>query len=141
VDQRATAEFRAAAGELARVRDQLFEQSASQIAELAVMIAGRVIARELTLDPTLVVGLVKEGLDALGAHDRVRVRLGRGFAEVTTEIERDLNLARHKTELCVEDQLDEYACFVETEYGSVDESIEARLATLLQGLTPDSERP
>jgi flagellar biosynthesis/type III secretory pathway protein FliH len=34
--------------------------------------------------------------------------------------------------------LEEYGCVVETELGSVDESIESRIATLLNALKPDA---
>lgn len=141
MDAETVAAFQAAVGELVQVRAALFEQSANQIAELAVLIAQRVIARELTLDPGLIVGLAREGLEALGAHDRVRVRLGQRFAGVVDELARSLDTAHGRVEISVEDELDEHACFVETEHGNVDESIDARLATLLQALTPDSERP
>ncbi len=123
---------------LAHERQRVFEQTASQLAELAAVIARRVIAREISLHPALVFGLVREGLDALGKHDRVLVRLGQGFESQRTALEQRLLDRGSRAEVRVEPQLPEHACLVETELGQVDESVESRLATLLHALRPDS---
>jgi hypothetical protein len=123
---------------LGHERQRVFEQTASQLAELAAVIARRVIAREISLHPALVFDLVREGLDALGKHDRVVVRLGQGFESQRASLEQRLQDRGSRAEVRIEQQLPEHACLVETELGQVDESVESRLATLLQALTPDS---
>ncbi len=130
--------FEGAVELLAHERQRVFEQTASQLAELAAVIARRVIAREISLHPALVFGLVREGLDALGKHDRVLVRLGQGFESQRTALEQRLLDRGSRAEVRVEPQLPEHACLVETELGQVDESVESRLATLLHALRPDS---
>jgi len=120
-------------------RQRVFEQTASQLAELAAVIARRVIAREISLHPELVFDLVREGLEALGKHDRVVVRLGPGFETQRALLEQRLLDRGSRAEVRVERQLPEHACLVETELGQVDESVEARLATLLHALRPDSQ--
>jgi flagellar biosynthesis/type III secretory pathway protein FliH len=123
---------------LGHERQRVFEQTASQLAELAAVIARRVIAREISLHPALVFDLVREGLDALGKHDRVVVRLGQGFESQRASLEQRLQDRGSRAEVRIEPQLPEHACLVETELGQVDESVESRLATLLHALTPDS---
>lgn len=120
-------------------RQRVFEQTASQLAELAAVIARRVIAREISLHPELVFDLVREGLEALGKHDRVVVRLGRGFETQRSMLEQRLLDRGSRAEVRVEPHLAEHACLVETDLGQVDESVEARLATLLHALRPDSQ--
>lgn len=122
-------------------RDRVLSETAGQIAELAVLIARRVIGRELSLDPSLVRGLVREGIQALGEHDRVSVRLGTGFSAMQERIEEDLRASGARLDIRFDASLEEYGCLVETELGQVDESIESRLATLLQALKPDAEAP
>ncbi|HXK16294.1 MAG TPA: FliH/SctL family protein [Polyangiaceae bacterium] len=124
---------------LTNERQRVFEQTASQLAELAAVIARRVIAREISLHPELVFDLVREGLEALGKHDRVVVRLGQGFETQRQALEQRLLDRGSRAEVRVEAQLPEHACLVETELGQVDESVEARLATLLHALRPDSQ--
>jgi hypothetical protein len=123
---------------LAHERQRVFEQTASQLAELAAVIARRVIAREISLHPELVFGLVREGLEALGKHDRVLVRLGSGFESQRNMLEQRLLDRGSRAEVRIEPQLPEHACLVETELGQVDESVETRLGTLLHALRPDS---
>jgi hypothetical protein len=139
VDPELTQAFEEAVQLLAAERQRVFEQTASQLAELAAVIARRVIAREISLHPQLVFDLVREGLTALGKHDRVMVRLGSGFESQREALAQRLAERGSRAEVRVEAQLPEHACLVETELGQVDESIESRLATLLHALRPDSQ--
>ena len=124
---------------LGQERQRVFEATASQLAELAAVIARRVIAREISLHPELVCDLVREGLEALGKHDRVLVRLGSGFESQRSSLAQRLGDRGSRVEVRVESNLPEHACLVETELGQVDESVETRLATLLHALRPDSQ--
>jgi len=139
VDPELTHAFEEAVELLIHERQRVFEQTASQLAELAAVIARRVIAREISLHPELVCDLVREGLDALGKHDRVVIRLGQGFEAQRASLEQRLLDRGGRAEVRVEPQLPEHACLVETELGQVDESVETRLATLLHALRPDSQ--
>lgn len=138
VDPELTHAFEEAVELLALERQRVFEQTASQLAELAAVIARRVIAREISLRPELVFGLVREGLEALGKHDRVLIRLGTGFEAQRDMLEQRLLDRGSRAEVRIEPQLPEHACLVETELGQVDESVETRLGTLLHALRPDA---
>jgi hypothetical protein len=139
VDPELTHAFEEAVSLLIHERQRVFEQTASQLAELAAVIARRVIAREISLHPQLVFDLVREGLEALGKHDRVVIRLGRGFEGQRAALEQRLLDRGSRAEVRVEPQLPDHACLVETDLGQVDESVETRLATLLHALRPDSQ--
>jgi Flagellar assembly protein FliH len=141
VDPEATAAFERAVELLISERGRVLEQTAGQLGELATIIARRVIAHEISLNPSLVAGLVREGLEALGAHDRVLVRVGRGFAVARESLGQRLADRGAHAEVRLDATLDEHGCVVETELGSVDESIESRITTLLNALKPDSELP
>jgi hypothetical protein len=122
-------------------RERILSETASQLAELAALIARRVIGRELSLDPSVVRGLVREGISALGQHERVLVTLGPGFETMRERLEEDLRGVGSRFEVRFDAALDAYGCRVETEMGQVDESIESRLETLLHALKPDSSVP
>ncbi len=141
VDPEATAAFEHAVELLASERSRVLQVTASQLGELATIIARRVIAHEISLNPQIVAGLVQEGLSALGAHDRVLVRVGRLFAASCASLEQRLADRGAQAEVRVDEHLPDYGCVVETELGRVDESIESRIATLLQALRPDSDLP
>ena len=124
--------------EMASARGEILAQTASQLAELAVLIARRVIARELSVEPAIVQGLVREGLETLSQRDHVQVRLGAGFAELAKDISERFTNQSCSCDVRIDNTLSQWGCVVQTDMGSVDESIEARLATLLQALRPDS---
>ena len=138
VDPQATAAFEEAIELLVHERSRVLEQTASQLGELATIIARRVIAHEISLNPNIVAGLVNEGLAALGAHDRVLVRVGRSFAESCVSLSTRLADRGAHAEVRLDQSLPDYGCIVETELGRVDESIETRISTLLQALKPES---
>ena len=112
-----------------------FSETASQLAELAVVIARRVIAREMSLDPSLVRAWCAKVWTRSAARPRV-VRLGRGFGALEQRLSRPSR--QRRAEVRVE-PAPEHACLVETELGQVDESVETRLGTLLHARNP--ERP
>ncbi|MEI9936943.1 MAG: FliH/SctL family protein [Pseudomonadota bacterium] len=141
VDPEATHAFEQAVELLVAERSRVLEQTASQLGELATIIARRVIAHEISLNPHIVAGLVSEGLAALGAHDRVLVRIGSAFREARSNLEKRLADRGAHAEVRLDESLSEYGCVVETELGRVDESIEARISTLLQALRPESDTP
>ena len=141
IDPEVTAAFEQAIELLILERSRVLEQTASQLGELATIIARRVIAHEISLNPNIVAGLVNEGLAALGAHDRVLVRVGRSFAASCASLTVRLADRGAHAEVRVDENLPDYGCLVETELGRVDESIESRIATLLQALKPDSDAP
>jgi len=141
VDPEATHAFEQAIELLVAERSRVLEQTASQLGELATIIARRVIAHEISLNPSIVAGLVNEGLSALGAHDRVLVRIGSAFGAARANLEQRLADRGAHAEVRLDEALSEYGCVVETELGRVDESIESRIATLLQALRPESDGP
>jgi hypothetical protein len=135
------AAFRKAIEEMVLTRTRVLEAAGSELATLATVIARRVIARELAIAPEIVEDLVREGLEALSEQDKIRVRVGRGFTNAVDGLERQLALRGNEFRVFVENDLDDYACIVETELGHVDESVERRLTKLLEALKPDSETP
>ena len=141
VDPRLTEAMVDAIEQLTTVRAELLAQTASQLAELAAIIAQRVIARELSIDPRIIHDLVSEGVEALGQHDRLLVRLGSGFVDLLDEVEERLSSEPGAVDVRLDSSLSPYGCVVETELGRVDESVEERLATLLQALKPESSPP
>jgi Flagellar assembly protein FliH len=141
VDPELAAAFQNALVEVATAHERLLGETAEQLAELAALIARRVIARELSVAPDVVRDLVREGLDALGSRDRVRVRMGSAFYEAYAALARPLLDETSRCEVRADPTLDAYGCVVETEVGRVDESIETRLRTLLTALKPDSDLP
>lgn len=139
LDPQAQSALTEAVEQLVSARSFVIDQSVRQLTELAIAIARRVIAHEISVDPGIVERMVHEGLDALGQHERVLIRLGSLFAEARPALEQRLALRGGRHEVVEDPSLGDYGCIVETEFGRVDESIESRLALLLESLTGSGE--
>ncbi len=133
--------FASAIEALAETRRKVLSDSTQDLVKLAGMIAKRVIGREVSVDPKLVLGLVQEGLDALGQYDRIQVRLGPDFEPVQQDLTNKLRSRGVEYEVLIDSDLPPYGCVVETDLGRVDESIEARLEQLFRGLITESDNP
>lgn len=127
--------LREAVARAAAEHHRIAAESEDRLVELALLVARRVIAREVSMDPGVVRDLVREGIVALGEQDRLVVRVGRFFAEKRDAIAAELAGGKTRCDVIVDPSLGETGCVVETELGSVDESIEARLANLIEGLS------
>ena len=119
-------------------RDMLYGAE-QRLIELAVLIARRVIARELKTQPELVADLVREGVDALAASDKIRVQLGTGFAVVAVMVSEQLATKGIEVDLGISSGLSDYGCIVETDIGRVDESIESRVDAVLEAIDTETE--
>jgi flagellar biosynthesis/type III secretory pathway protein FliH len=104
-----------------------------------MLVAKRVIAREVQSQPEFVTDLVREGVDALAVRDRVRVNLGSGFSELAATLAEQLGLRGIEVDVRVSSSLSEYGCLVETDIGRVDESVETRLDLLIQSIARETE--
>jgi flagellar assembly protein FliH len=133
--------IREAVARVEATREQQFADAERRLVDLAILVARRVIAREVSLDPAVVVGLVREGMAALGERDRVVVRVGTFFRDARDDLQRQLSTSKVRCEVVVDPSLGRAGCVVETDLGRVDESIDARLANLLEALSEGSKRP
>jgi len=119
-------------------RDMLYGAE-QRLIELAMLIARRVIARELKTQPDLVADLVREGVDALAARDKIRIQLGTGFAVAAVMVSEQLATKGIEVELGISTAISEFGCVVETDIGRVDESIESRIDAVLEAIDTETE--
>lgn len=121
--------------EISDQRLRVFEESELHMAKLVTAIVRRVIAREVSVDPRLIEGMVREGISALGRRDRIVVKVGTYFEILADEMEARISRSGVNVEVIVEASLGEYGCVIESELGDVDESVEARLGQILETLS------
>jgi flagellar assembly protein FliH len=119
---------------IAQAHQRIEKELSSRAAELATLIARRVIGRELRTQPDIVVDLVREGLEVLNAKDQVRVHLGPAFAVMQAALVAHFSATGVPIDAMIDNSLPAYGCVVETDVGSVDESIESRLAAILDAV-------
>ena len=108
---------------------------------LSARIAERTIRRELSRDPELALGLVREALELAAGSQRLRIMLnpadfqslGSQAALLASQI-----AAVAQTEIVPDESISAGGCRVETAHGAIDQQIETRLQRIVSELTDDA---
>lgn len=139
-EEEAVAAIHKAVEKIAEDREGQFEALEQRLVDLALVVARRVIAREVSLDRTIVQALVREGVSVLGERDRITVKVGMFFADMKDNLEMQLSSGKIPCEVIVDSSLPKTGCVLETDLGKVDESIETRLSNMIETLSFDARR-
>ncbi|MEO1576023.1 MAG: flagellar assembly protein FliH [Pseudomonadota bacterium] len=124
-------------GQLAEPFASLDTEVEEQTARLAMTIVKRLFRRELKTDPNLVIGVVREALDALPLASRnVRVLLHPDDAELVADALSDTDGER-AWHIVEDPLLTRGGCRVETATSRVDARAESRIATIANALLGD----
>jgi len=131
------AQLAEALAEAERYRRQVLEASEHQLVELALVIAERVVGRELHADPQLVNRWAREGMQALVGQGPMTLLVS---PDVKASL--DANPPRTSASLTIEvdETLPPASCRIRGALGAVDASLVARLDAVADALGV-SERP
>lgn len=117
---------------MARLRRQILEASEGELVQLAIVIAERVVARELATDPDLVVHWARQAIDALAAKDEVVIAVAKDVAsDLSPEAWAKLGVPH---ELLQDTQLAPGVIEVRTPQGIVAVNADARLQAMVGAL-------
>ena len=111
-------------------RARYFRGLETEVVQLALAVARKILQRETALDPTMLAALVRIALDHMSAGPAVRVRLAP--AEAAAWQQNAFADARYTCEVIADPALDAGACLVETDLGSADFSFETQLKEVEQ---------
>jgi len=113
-------------------RELYFSRIETEVVQLALAIARKILHRESQIDPLLLTGLVHVALEKLDAGTRVRLRANPTDVHFWNEY-----FAQHSTdkapELVGDPALKLGECMLETEVGSTQISLETQLKEIEQG--------
>ena len=117
---------------MARLRRQILEASEGELVQLAIVIAERVVTRELATDPDLVVHWARQAIDSLAAKDEVVIAVAKDVAsDVSPESWAKLGVPH---ELLQDAQLPSGVIEVRTPQGIVAVNADARLQAMANAL-------
>jgi flagellar biosynthesis/type III secretory pathway protein FliH len=117
---------------MARLRREVLEASEPELVNLAMAIAERVVARELSTDPTLFVRWAREAIQALAAKDEVVIALARDVAQqVPPDAWHGVEVPNRRT---IDPQLAPGTIEVRAPEGAVADGGPARLASVAEAL-------
>ena len=130
--------LRAAIRQIQQAKQAWLTQWERSAVHVAAAIAKRVIRRELTRQPDVAVGLVREALELAAGSSHLRVQLNPAdhaalAGEVQTLVKELAPLA--SCEIVVQAEITPGGCRVETRFGVIDQQIESQLARIEEELT------
>ncbi len=119
--------------EFGEKRESYFQSVESEVVQLALSIARKILHREAQIDPLLLTGIVRVALDSLNEGTQVRllanpqeVPFWRSYFEEVTQIGR-------RPEIIGDSSLESGCCVLETELGSTRISLETQIKEIEQG--------
>jgi flagellar assembly protein FliH len=119
--------------DFARERESYFHRVEAEVVRLALAIARKILHREAQVDPLLLAGVVRVGLDNVAAGTRARLRVHPDQIQAWQEffsLQPDL---QSRPELMGDATLGPGHCLLETELGSTDLTLETQLQEIEQG--------
>jgi flagellar assembly protein FliH len=119
--------------EFARERDTYFQRVEAEAVGLAVAIARKILHREARVDPLLLAGVVRVGLDQVAAGTSVRLRVHPGQVQAWKEFFSQQHDLQSLPELMGDPTLGPGRCLLETDLGSTDLTLETQLKEIEQG--------
>lgn len=125
--------------ELRQTRNEMIRQTERQMVELTLAVARRVLHREVSLDPDLLVAMIRVALDRLGEAGQVTIRLHPAEFEAVSAA-RASTLAGDHVTLLADSRVGRGGCRVESDYGSVDAGIDAQIQEIGRVLLGDEVR-
>jgi flagellar assembly protein FliH len=121
--------------ELGGLRQTLIQETERQMVQLALALARRVVHREVTLDPDLAAALAHVALDRLGTTTPATIRLNpEDYTIVAQDGERWGSVA---VTVVPDPSISRGGCLVESDFGSVDATIERQFDELSRALIGD----
>ena len=119
--------------ELTALRASMIRQTETQIVELALAVARRVVHREVSLDRNLMIAIVRVALDRLGESARVTVRLHPEEFEATGAA-RLAEFTGTDITFTADARVGRGGCRVESDMGMLDAGVDAQIQEIARAL-------
>lgn len=113
-------------------RDEYFARVESEVVQLALSIAAKILHREAQVDPMLVATLVRMAIEKMNEGSSISVRVGPGRVEgMKAYFDGHPNTSR--IQVTADSQLSDHDCIVETELGSANFGLDTQLKEVERG--------
>jgi flagellar assembly protein FliH len=120
--------------EIASIRQKLRLQMEQDLVHLAIVVARRILHRELTVDPSALQGVVKAALDRIDASEVLRLRATPADARFLEPRLAALGFPS-RVEIAADPKLAPGSVIVETTRGTLDASLDTQLTEIERGFT------
>jgi flagellar assembly protein FliH len=119
--------------DLMRVRNEMIRHTEKQMVQLALAVARRVVHREVSVDPQVLITMMRVALERVSDAARVTVRLNPAdhqsvVAALAGEATND------QVTLAADGRVPRGGCKVESEYGDIDAGVDAQIQEIARAL-------
>lgn len=123
--------------ELENQKQKIFSQNKEQVIKLIELMAGKVIYKNVDEDVELIERVITNLVTDLDKDEKVILHLGSEDYRFLKSIDEKLNnkLENREIELHESEELSQGGCVIETEYGSIDVTLEERINQIWSALT------
>jgi len=125
-------------------RDQFFQSIEADVVELAVRIAGKIVASKVEIDKEVTAGVIRQCLENIGRHESILVRVSpEDYDEIVKHQPEWIGMIENieSFDIKADPAVSRGGCVVETASGFVDGQIESQLETFSRKLSEDSHTP
>jgi len=129
--------LRASSETIHNLRDKIFRESEDELIKLVMLVARKVIIREISEDRTILAGVVQNALGALSAREEITVRISPDdYLLVTTGRDELLQteLLNERLLLKPDPSVSAGFCFVDTVMGTIDASLDGQMDQIYRSL-------
>jgi flagellar assembly protein FliH len=126
-------EFSEALRQFATQREVYFHRVESEVVQLALSVARKILHREVQMDPLLLTGIVRVALESLNDGTQVRLRANPQEVPFWRDYFSRAGESVRAPELMGDASLDSGCCVLETDLGSTHISLETQLKEIEQG--------
>ncbi len=129
---------------LTDLRDKIMRESEEDLLTLAIMIARKIVQREISLAPEILAGVITAALDAVSDADRVTIRLNpEDYALVSSDRERYITGIGRDSQVTLspDEQIMRGGCMVDTSTGTIDARIETQLEEIFHRFMEERGTP
>jgi flagellar assembly protein FliH len=132
------ASFRQAIGACEDVKRQLHFEAQREALKLAMVIARKILVREVRTDPEAIVGVIRNALAMAESSVVIRLRVHPDVFEYCLD-KRQILAIPDEAVITADPAISAGGCIVETEVGEIDASIETQLQVLAEALDREIE--
>jgi flagellar assembly protein FliH len=119
--------------DLMRVRNEMIRHTEKQMVQLALAVARRVVHREVSLDATVLVTMMRVALERVSDAARVTVRLNPADHQAVGAALADAATSDQVT-LLADARVPRGGCKVESEYGDIEAGVDAQIQEIARAL-------
>lgn len=133
--------FRDAVAALARTRQEMREQAERELLGVAVAVAEKILADELSQDPGRWLGMIHKAIGRTLDRDQIRIRVGRALYHFLEPRMADVRQLLHEVrelEVVEDAGLAATDCVIETRYGDLELGLGSQLQVLAEKLLEET---